>query len=356
MQRWILAVVVVLVVVVGLWWWADEEPATEPGTDATPTVAPKPQPADEAAPGEPSVWSPPTLHYDTYTSRYGPLPASLEGTQIPFFITLDDEQHLVPTHTLRRFFEYFFTTVGEEPLDTIIARLEELIRNHVPEPAASEVLTALRQYLALKEAELALEEQIARDFAASGRVLDVRERARLLRDLRATHLPRDLYQAFYGEEDRRDDYALTRLDIMQNDQLTEAEKVAAMAALEGDLPPALQEHVREQRLAWEVNQQVDAARARGATDAEIFQIRAETYGYEAAQRFSEADQRKAAWETRIQDYRRERAAILATDSLTETDKAQQIERLQEQHFDAQEQKRIPTIDRIWDQRETGQAP
>lgn len=356
MQRWVLVLVVGVLVLVGLWWLAREAPAPEETPQVTMDITPSPQPTNAVSSEAPAAWSPPILHYDTYTSRYGPLPASLEGTQVPFYITLDDQQHLVPTHSLRRFFEYFFTTVGEEPLETIIARLEELIQNHVPEPAASEVLTALKQYLALKEAELALEEQIARDFAASGRVLDVRERARLLRDLRATELPRELYQAFYGEEDRRDDYALKRLEVMRDSTLTDTEKVAALAAMESDLPPALQEHVREQRLAWEVDQQIDAARARGATEAEIFQIRAETYGFEAAQRFSEADQRKAAWETRISDYRRERSAILASDSLTDADKAQQIERLQAQHFDAQEQKRIPTIDRIWDQREAQQSP
>lgn len=293
-------------------------------------------------------WLPPVIHYDTYTSTYGPLPTSLHGTQIPFFLQIDERGELIVNDALRVLFDYFFTTTGEEPVDTVIARIRELLDKQLPSPARERAQAILDHYIALKKAESELRKQLAFEFEASQRNTDLNERARLLRDLRATHLDQETYQAFFGEEEQRNDYTLKRLDILRDSSLDENQRAAALEAIEALLPPSEREEVRAQRETQSLSQQVAQARATGATDADIFQMREAVYGAETAQRFADADQQQAHWDTRIAAYRSLRATILNTPGVSATDKEQQIATLRAQHFDEMEQKRLSAIDRMLD--------
>ena len=294
------------------------------------------------------TWQAPRLLANEYASDYGPLPKSLKDTRIPFDLRVDDQNHLIVEGTLRRLFDYFFTLVGEEDVEQIKRRIEEILQRHLPEPAATEALNIFREYVKLKEAELELRTQLSADYAASGTAVDLQERVRLLRELRQSTLSPTVYDAFYGEEDKRAEYSLQRHTILKDDSLSLEERNAALRALDQQLPESLRRAKEDEYRYEELQQQILQGRENGLSDAEIFQLRSEAYGAEAAERFAEADQQQAQWDQRVATYRRQRQAILDS-GLSRADQEAEVERLREQHFSGPELLRIPVIDRMYDE-------
>ena len=75
------------------------------------------------------------------------LPKSLQGTQVDGEIIIDENKQLVVTAGLRRLFDYFLSAQGEEPLTQIEQRVIAYIREHTPEPAASQAVQIFQNYL-----------------------------------------------------------------------------------------------------------------------------------------------------------------------------------------------------------------
>lgn len=299
----------------------------------------------------PAGWVPPEITFESYQSEHGPLPASLEGTRIPFDLMVDDQGRLIVNQNLRRFFDYFFTLDGEEPTDTILARIEELIATHLPATAQQRALEILYQYYDLKLGEIEFARQMDADFNASGTRANLEDIKGGIRDLRAGHLDPEVYDAFFGTEDRRDEYTLARMEIEKDTSLTEEERRQALMALEHSLPQSDREYLAEERQVRQVNESIAQARAQGASEAEIFHIRQQAYGAEAAERFAIADKEIATWDGRVANYREQRRQILATEGLSESDKEAAIQALREQHFEGTELQRIPVIDSMLDAEE-----
>ena len=83
-------------------------------------------------------------------------------------------------------------------------------------------------------------------------------------------------------------------------------------------------------------------------EEQIFQMRSEAYGPEAAGRYAEADREQAQWDLRVDTYREQRRAIMDS-GLSAADQEAEIARLREQHFSGPELMRIEVIDRMYDQ-------
>lgn len=339
------AVVLVLGVWLVLWLRSERQPdAVSANTQPVHSM----QPLQSVSSGDKEPWQLPRLTAQNYQSQYGPLPESLKGTRIPFDLEVDTQNQLIVDQRLRRLFDYFFTLVGEESLATIQLRIEELLANYLPEPANSQALTIFAEYVALKEAEIELREQLAADYQASGEQLALQERVRLMRELRQSMLSPAVYDAFFREEDQRSQYALQRHQILQDDSLSLTQRNMALRQLDSQLPPELQAEKEQEYLYQELQQQIQQAREQGATDSEIFQLRSEAYGAEAAERFAQADKQQAQWDSRVAAYREQRGAILES-GLSEADQQAEIARLRAQHFSGPELMRIPVIDRMYDE-------
>lgn len=294
------------------------------------------------------TWQAPHLTANTYQSKFGSLPESLKDTRIPFDLRVDEQNQLIIAASLRRLFDYFFTLVGEEDISLIKQRIVEILERHLPEPARTQASTIFQEYVALKEAEIALREQLAADYQASGRQLDLQERVRLMRELRQSLLSPEVYDAFYAAEDQRAEYSLQRHEILRDSTLSLTERNNALRELDRQLPESLREAKEEEYVHKELSQQIEQARAGGASDAEVFQLRSQVYGQEAAARFAEADKQQAEWNGRVAVYRQQRREVMQS-GLSGADQAAEIERLREQHFSGPELMRIPVIDRMLDE-------
>lgn len=294
------------------------------------------------------------VRYGDYQSVYGALPSSLEGAPLPTGLSVDSDGNLIPTIALQRLFDFFLTTVGEEPLEQVVDRIKEYLDFQLDEPALSQAKAILENYQSMKASIIEMENAWSEDIGMGAPRPDFQSIVERKRDIRREHLGEEVYQAFYEMDDQLDDYMLKKLDILKNDALSEEEKEQQLASIEALLPDNVQEKKSEQRQIDQLYEDIEQAKALGASEQEIYQMRLETLGAEKAERYQKAERVQQSWNARVLQYRKERNQIINS-SLSEQDQAEQIELLRESHFEGRELMRIPVIDRMKDQEEAGNS-
>ncbi|MFT6123709.1 MAG: lipase chaperone LimK [Oleiphilaceae bacterium] len=305
-------------------------------------------------PKEPMKHNPKSLitevTYENYRSSLGPLAKSLRGTRIPVAFTLDSEGHLIITASIKSLIEYFLSAMGEESLETIIARIEDYITQQLEEPARSEALEVVAQYIGYKEAVIELENDFADNTNLSGQSSDYLTMFQYRREARMNNLSPEIYDAFFADEDKVDSYTASLLEIGKNKNLTNEEKEAQYLAAEQLLPQQEQAIKQAERTRETLQENIQIARSQGSNDDEIFQMRADVYGHEVAERFAVADQKKFEWHSRFERYRKQRQQILSNEGLSDTDKTYEINTLQGALFSQTEQRRLATLNQLADKK------
>lgn len=276
------------------------------------------------------------------------LPKSLRGTEVDGGFRVDEQGNLIVELGIKRYFDYFMATVGEESLADITIRIQHAISTQLQEPAKTQALTILQDYLSYKTALYELEQQYGEFNPASfdeAQLLLLGGRLEAIMGARRTHLASDVVEAFFGEDEIVDRYTLEKLTIMHNSDLSEDERIRQIDHLESLLPESARQQRSEttqyQRYAVEETK----LRRRNASHAEIHQLRVQVYGEDGAVRLAELDERRAAWGQRLEQYREEKNQ-LARSGLSQQDLNQQLDALRDRHFSKQEIRRVKALDRI----------
>ena len=290
----------------------------------------------------------PSITSAKYQSTLGPLPKSLRGTSIPAAFELDSNGHLIVTASIKSVIEYFLSALGEEPVEQLVARIEEFFSAQLEEPARSEALDVLVQYIGYKEALDTFERDLASNVELGGQASDYLSMFQYRREVRMNNLSPEIYDAFFADEDKSDSYTAGILSMQKNTALTDEEKENQSQQLEQLLPPEEQAIKHAERKRKNLNENIKAARLAGATHEDIFELRAQVYDYETAERFAVADQKKDNWDRRFAHYRQQRQTILTNAGLSYRDKQTEIYALQAQTFSQTERRRLPTLDELAD--------
>ena len=280
---------------------------------------------------------------DTYSSAYGPLANSLRGTSIPGYFALTDDGNLVVTPSLKSMIDYFLAALGEEPIETIIGRIEEYFTKHLSEPARSQAIGVLAEYISYKEALIDLEGFVADNNLVASSGHDYLTLFEYRRDARMNSLSAEVYEAFFAEEDALDAYTAAVLQ-RKRDAREDGVQSGSLVDLEGLLPEQEQNLKQLDR----DRQKIQAAKEAGATAQELHELRRTVYDEETVQRFAEADQKQSAWDARFAEYRQKRELVLNTNGLSDSDKQLEIQALQASMFDVNERKRLATLDKMAD--------
>ena len=282
----------------------------------------------------------------------GPLPRSLRGTQPPGgWLQVEDGQ-LVPTPQLRELFEYYLSALGEESLQTIVARIRAAL-SVLPEGPRQQALEILGHYL---DYRLALTQLGSGSQGAVGPGSDPSAIAAQLgkvRDLRRSTLGESVAEAFFARDEALDQYTLARLRIAKDDSLTPEQKKEQLAAAASQLPESMQQSRAATQRFESYQQSLQKLRGSGASAARIDQLRQQTFGAEAAQRLAALDQQRADWRRRWKEYR---AAVAQVDAagLSADEKAQQQSQLRQQYFSSSEMARVEALDSL--QKPVGNSP
>lgn len=298
------------------------EPAPHPAAEARHASEAAAAPASAPALGDPvpsSAGEP--IASPTEDARAHGLDAlartSLRGSEVDGELRLGADGRLLRDAGLVRFFEFHLALLGE--LD--LAAIRRLVAAHASQRLGAEavdsVLAAFDRYVAFRQALAALPPAARlQDTLAARRALE-----RQWFDEAA--------EAMFGEARDYDARTLERLEAAARNPRTRD----AWGAL-----PAAEREARSAALAEEQTRQFDAL----ALSAE--QRRAERtalWGAQAAARLDALDAERAAWESRLAAYARERERLLAVGGTAPAD----VEALRQRWFDPRERLRIEALER-----------
>lgn len=285
--------------------------------------------------------TPSQISMQTQVAPLKNLPASFGGTTVDGVFRLDANGNLLISEDIRRIFDYFLAAAGEEPLRTSVERLRAYIAAELPANAREQALVLLNQYLDYKRELVLLE----RDLPQMANLDALRQREAAVQALRARIFDSETQQAFFSREEAYNQFTLQRLAILQNSQLDDAGKAAAVDQLRNSLPAEMQDTVLPQ-LQNELRQQTARLQAAGAKPEQIRQLRQQLVGAEATQRLEVLDQQRQTWKKRIAQYSTEKAAIENNPGMSASDKRAAIAQLAAENFDEREQLRLEAAEQL----------
>lgn len=274
------------------------------------------------------------------------LPASLRGTEVPDGLLEDNAGNLKIIKGVRDLFDYFLSAGGEEPEAVTLARIKAYIHRHLSQKAAAQAVALLDTYVDYKN-KLEVEFQ-----KTPGQNLDdIRARMAVAKQLRAQMFARDVYDAFFAEDEALDEFGLERLATVQDSTLSATAKAQRIAELKAKLPEAQQKAMSAVEIVQTLDEVTSQLNRQGGTLQQLRTIREQLVGAEAANRLEALDQRVAMWDARVRTYLSQRDAALHNPSLSDDMKSQQITALRKD-FNKSELVRIDALERIHDTGET----
>jgi lipase chaperone LimK len=255
---------------------------------------------------------------------------SMEGTRPDGDVKVAADGQLVVDAELGHLFDYYLAGLGEKDLTAIRSEIErELDRRFKPGPAA-QAKRLLGNYLEYKRALAGLEQRL-KPGADLGK--DARARLQAMQQLRRNYFTSTEIAGLFGFSDAYDLDALARIDISLDAGLSAAQRAQKLAALDQKLTPAMREEREAPTRVIRTEEHVQQMRAQGASDDDVYRVRAAAFSTEGAARLAELDREEAAWKGRIKVYLAERSGIAA-------DASGALQALRDKHFNADEQRRL----------------
>ena len=273
---------------------------------------------------------------------------SLKGTDKDGAYPTDDQGNLLMSAAIKERFEYFLSTLGEFPLESVLQMVRDDIELSLQSPAKEQALKLFDDYIAYKYSLAELEKSM--DAAQNYEINDI-ERFRMqlerLRDKRREYLAQDTVDAFFGFDEMYDDFMLARLEIQNSSQLTKQEKLEQIKSLEDSLPEAVKDMRDDSQKVSQAFKVSESMREEGANDEEVFDYNSQQFGQEAAVKLQDLNDQRAAWKSRVENYLQKKSNIEMNENLDSQQQQESIAELREQHFSETEIKRLPAFEIIY---------
>lgn len=271
-----------------------------------------------------------------------PFIRSFEGTVPDGQVRAAAEDSLVVSDELVRLFEYYLVAVGERSIDDLRRDIERALDERLKPRAAQEAKALLGRYLAYKAALADVE----KNTQLAGNGIDaIRGRQHAIQETRRKFFSDAEAQAMFGMEDAMNLDALARLEISQDKTLNDAQKAERLAALDRALPAPLREARDSAMQVVRLEETAANMRSKGASEDDIYRMRAAALSPEAAARMADVDREDAEWKRRIQSYLAERQRLLESGTAgSPGDRTLALQQLRQAHFSEDEQRRLPAYE------------
>jgi lipase chaperone LimK len=263
---------------------------------------------------------------------------SMDGTISDGQIKQDSEVLIVDA-ALRRFFEYYLSAIGEKSLSEIRLKIESELDRTLSLKAANQAKEILSRFIAFKQELVTLEKNS--NFAGN---TDNKPRQRFIhmQQLRSRFFSQQENQALFGSDDDYDLDALARLDISKDHRLSDTQKNEKLLALNTAMPVALRVEKEAPYKLIRLEENVVKMRLNGASEDDIYRMRAMDTTPEAAARLASLDREELDWKSRINVYIKQRANL--QDGFSEQDRLAALQQIRDQLFSPVEQKRLPAYE------------
>jgi lipase chaperone LimK len=235
-----------------------------------------------------------------------PFAPSLQGTRPDGAVRVAADDSVVADARLIELFDYYLSTVGEKPPDAVRAEIERELDRTLRPAAAAAAKRVLARYVAYRQALAGL--QADRNVSGPDAAA-LKRRLAALRNLRAQYFSQREIAAIFGREDAANADALARMEIREDRSLSAQQKQARLAALDAGLPADVRAAREAPLKIVRVQEEAERLRAAGAGEEDVFRLRADAFGADAAQRLADVDRDEAAWKLRIDAYLAERRGL-----------------------------------------------
>ncbi|MEM1182428.1 MAG: lipase secretion chaperone [Acidobacteriota bacterium] len=218
-------------------------------------------------------------------AKLTPIP-SLEGTVADGALSIDEDGSLVLDAQTRLFFDYFLSARGEVADRVLVEHVRRAAQRSVSTDAANQAAGLFADHL--RYADLA-----SRRLDRQGeKKMSVADAFELLEETRLEVFGADVASQLFADQ-----LALERSALLMQKAQLDAEDAgaqrAALARYEASLTPAERDARSAATLPLRIRQQVREMRLAGAGEDEIWAVRAEAFGAEAADRLRDLDRRRA---------------------------------------------------------------
>jgi len=271
-----------------------------------------------------------------------PFLRSLEGTRPDGALQVAEGEALLVDAELVRLFDYYLSGIGEKPLDAIRREIERALDERLKPLAAAQAKDVLSRYLDYKQALV----EVEKNPSVTGAGIDaMRARLAAMQQTRARFFSPAESEAMFGMDDAPHLDALARLEIGQDASISPAQKAERLAALDAALPQALREARDAPLHLVRLEESVSKLRHQGASDDDIYRMRAAALSPEAAARLADVDREEEQWKARIRAYLAERTRLLAMAAPQGSEEREAaLQHLRQMHFAEDEQKRLPAYE------------
>lgn len=273
-------------------------------------------------------------------------PASIRDISHDVILKTTEAGDLVVDAEVKDLFEFYLSAIGEEPLEQTLYRIQHELEEQLNPPALDQAKSLLKRYVDYKIELVTLESEGGLRTNDNQSELDKIKLQKSQRSsLRSQYFDQSEYEPFFQQEEIYDNYMLEHLIISQDSNLTEAEQNQQLTTLERSLPQALQGTRRRVSLHSDLYESAIELRKTGATEEDIYQLRANTLGTEAATAMAELDQNRTQWLQRLDDFASDRKRI-ENSGLSKEDQSLAINRLVDSRFSGTEKIRVKAINQL----------
>jgi len=272
------------------------------------------------------------------------LPASLKDVPSPETLDVDTAGNLIINDKIRKMFDHYLSTIGEEELGIITDRVKLLLERQLDDPALSQALDIFDNYISFKGAMDGMQQSAQ---FQSG-ILDAQTIAALKQQIRlerSNYFSQDVITAFFGREDQYDDYMLAKSQINNDQTLSDDEKIEKISRLNQQSPAWLQNAPSIKIEAYQAKER--ALTESGAPAWEVRDLRRRELGDEVAAKLELRDERRADWNQRLSAYRESVEA--AMEQVSDPSGAYAVtlrDKIRAEHFKDHELRRVKSLDAI----------
>lgn len=264
---------------------------------------------------------------------------SMQGTTRDGEITENSAGELLVDAQLRLMFEYYLAATGEQPLDFILKGIEAELDKKLNRHASAQAKALLSSYIRYKQALAEAEKNQPQ--VAGNSLSSIRLRLSTMQELRRQFFSAKDAQAMFGFDDAYDTDALARLEISQNPALDETQKQAQMKALDAQMSAELREAKSAPYQVIRLEESAQKLRAGGASEDEVYRMRAAATTPEAAARLAELDREELEWKNRVASYLAEKKNLEASlKGRSDEERQAALQHSRDERFSKDQQKRL----------------
>lgn len=268
------------------------------------------------------------------------LPSSLQGIDLNIELPLDVDGNLIVGMEVKDLFEIYLSAMGEEELDDILLRIQNTLAQQLSSPALDQGYDALKRFIDYKIELANLEKQPEDPYLSE--LENIRRQKEILAAIQYEYFSPTEVEALFAAEIQYDQFMLEHLTIQNNEYLTPEEKQRQLETLEASLPNELRAQRESVMAPAKVYQQAQLMKNQGYSKADIYTMREESLGEEAATALALLDQERDLWKHRLNTFNEDYESITAS-GLSPRDQELEVNALLQRGFTATESIRIRAL-------------